>query len=51
MSDSISKIYDDYDDYLLLCKKHEITPLKLETDGVWYNHFLELDLLERKNYE
>ena len=51
MGDTLSKIYDYYADYLILCKKHGIEPLELRATSNWYKHFLELDELERKDNE
>ena len=51
MGDSLEHVYDLYEDYKLLCKKHNIEPLDINYKGYWYKHFLELDELERRDNE
>lgn len=37
MGDSLSKIYDDYEEYKLLCKELDIKPLDI-TDTEWLDY-------------
>lgn len=44
MSDSLSKIYEDYDSYIILCNRLRIESLPLRVgDSSWYKHFVKLD--------
>jgi hypothetical protein len=40
MSDTISYIYDLYEDYKELCKTKAIEPININSE--WYIHFIEL---------
>lgn len=44
MSDGISRLYDDYDDYLNLCNKMNASPQTIMSD--WYIHQSELEKKE-----
>ena len=49
--DMLTKIYDLYEDYKLLCIKYEEKQLPLEKDSKWLGHFRELELIERRENE
>ena len=42
MGDSLSSLYDDYNDYLQLCKKYKVKFINMHEDG-WLNHLKELE--------
>ena len=42
MSDSISAMYDDYDEYKIVCKYLKIKPLNIMSNESFYNHQREL---------
>lgn len=46
MSDSLSAMYDYYEDYKLLCKKFEITPVDISGSRV--DHFIILEEFDEK---
>ena len=46
MSDSLSSMYDYYEDYKLLCKKFEITPVDISEN--WLDHFTILEEFDEK---
>jgi len=49
--DMLTKIYDLYEDYKLLCIKYKEKQLPLEKDSKWLGHFRELELIERRENE
>jgi hypothetical protein len=49
--DTVSHIYDTYEDYKILCKKYQEKQLPLEKDSNWLGHFRELELIERRENE
>lgn len=42
MGNSISAIYDDYEDYTYLCEEMKITPLGIRDNKSFYNHAKEI---------
>lgn len=44
MSDGISRMYDDYDDYLWLCTQMGVKPLNGPYGGEWMKHESELQI-------
>jgi len=43
MSDSLSKVYDDFDVYITLCNKLREESKPLKPNSGWYKHFRELE--------
>jgi len=41
MGSIMSKIYDDYDDYLFCCNKYNVKCIAIE-DSKWLDHYYEL---------
>ena len=41
MSDGISKSWEDYYDYVAICKDKEVTPIEYYK-GDWYTHYFNL---------
>lgn len=41
MGDTLSHIYDLYEDYKILCKEKQVKPIDIENSD-WYEHFNKL---------
>lgn len=46
MSDSLSAMYDYYEDYKILCKRFNVTPVDIS--GNWLENFTILEELDEK---
>lgn len=48
MSDSLSDLHDDYDDYVVMCKQRNIEPKSMWGESDWLDDFFKWEE-ERRN--